>query len=391
MARHLKEIIAEVQQQEEHLNRMHWYKQCYMCLRPLVDSHTHYALCADCDALNTAKRLQAEAVDSSLKGRVAIVTGGRIGIGYATALVLLRKGAKVIVTTRFPHDAINRYNQEPDCADWKANLMVYGIDFRNPMATQQFIQYIESEMSHVDILINNAAQTIAHSREYLQKLALADKRTAALLTDNDKLLIAASNSEKENVSLPQFLSCGKAALECVDDSQCEIDEATRHFNSWSAHVQDISLQEMLEVQLINVTTPFMLVSGLLGMFRKSPFAQRYIINVSAREGCFSRENKQGLHPHTNMAKASLNMLTQTIAADFVAYGIYVNSVDPGWVTDQAAQNWVDHRVRAGFRCPLLPIDGASRLCAPFLDVIYADGEVTPVYGKFLKDYASKEW
>lgn len=394
MGKALQEFIQELESERTFATNQHWYKECYICQRLMERGFSHFALCPTCDALNTMKREQASSIDDSLRGRVAIVTGGRIGIGFATALVLLRKGATVITTTRFPADAIQRYNNEEDCSSWKDHLMIYGIDFRNLAATDRFIQWVRDTVSHIDILINNAAQTIAHSDAYYRKLIEADIRATSQLSNQDKAMICNELTGLDLIvspPLPTHASTPFVPHQAVYETSNYIDPETAHSNSWSLHVQDVTLREMLEVQLVNVTTPFMFISQLLPMFRESPFGDRYIINVSAREGCFSKQKTEGLHPHTNMAKASLNMLTQTIAEDYARYGIYVNSVDPGWVSDQCAQNWVNRRIKDGFRCPLSPLDGASRVCAPFLDIIYGAAGHSPIYGQFLKDYTSKSW
>lgn len=177
----------------------------------------------------------------------------------------------------------------------------------------------------------------------------------------------------------------------VDENGFQAD--FRHKNSWISKADEISTKEFLEVQLINVTVPFLLCSRLTGLMKKSPLKKRFIVNVSAMEGRFSKRNKNAFHPHTNMAKASLNMLTRTIAESYKRMGIYVNSVDTGWITDENPYPIALRNKKSGFIPPLDAIDGAVRVCEPFLGY-YEDKESRkkePEYGKFLKDFHPIAW
>ena len=123
-------------------------------------------------------------------------------------------------------------------------------------------------------------------------------------------------------------------------------------NSWTSKAWDVSTKEMLEVQLVNVTAPFLFTSRLVDLMRKSPRERKFIINVSSMEGQFAKRNKNAFHPHTNMAKAALNMLTRTIADDYRKWGIFVNSVDTGWVTDENPYPIRQRNSAKGFTPPL---------------------------------------
>ncbi len=131
----------------------------------------------------------------------------------------------------------------------------------------------------------------------------------------------------------------------------------------------------------------LLTGRLRGLMEASPHHDRHIVQVSAMEGSFSREHKTVRHAHTNMAKASLNMLTRTAAADYAASGIYMNSVDTGWVTDERPHPIKTALREAGFRPPLDVIDGAARIYDPVVRGVSGH----PVSGLFLKDYRSVNW
>ena len=99
-------------------------------------------------------------------------------------------------------------------------------------------------------------------------------------------------------------------------------------------MHEVETPELLEVQLVNAIAPFILNARLKPLMLKTPERHKHVVNVSAMEGQFYRTTKTDRHPHTNMAKAALNMMTRTSALDFVKDGIHMNAVDTGWVTDE---------------------------------------------------------
>ena len=381
---------------------------CYVCKQHFTAEHFFYHHhCLRCGDLNYWKRVQ----HSDLSGRVALVTGGRIKIGYATALRLLRAGAQVIVTTRFPHDAARRYAAEPDFAVWQARLQIYGLDFRYLPLLEHFIAHLHATYPALDIVINNAAQTVRYPQSsYVSLLPFEQLPLTALPSDLQPLvqrshavlpstpfalpaqLPAASYEEQLLTSANLLHAYGTGAIMAAPENSIQEQvgggsgslEVQPLQNSWTLALDEIDLTEFLEVQVINVTAPFLFVSRLLPLLRRSSFPQRFIVNVSAIEGQFAN-TKLGTHVHTNMAKASLNMLTHTASAQLAREHIYMNSVDPGWISLQTLAIDLQPTQR---QLPLDLVDAAARICDPIV-VAITTGE--PASGSFFKDYQQVTW
>ncbi len=361
--------------------RLHEPITCYICKQPFQDVHFFYhLLCPQCAAFNYEMR----SLSADLRGRTALVTGGRVKIGFQTVLRLLRDGARVIVTTRFPHAAARRFHAEADSQDWHERLHLYGLDLRNIPAVEQFAQHLLERESHLDILIHNAAQTIRRPAGFYQDLMAQEERPQEFLSLAARSLVMQDS--------PGHMSLTKAVsdvlpLDRFHDHEELVD--SRDMNSWLLRLHEVTPHEMLEVQLVNSVAPFMLNCRLKPLLLRSPQTRRFIVNVSAVEGQFAR-NKTVYHPHTNMAKAALNMMTRTSGADYVADSIYMTSVDTGWVTDE---NPTPKRNRnqeeLGFYAPLDPLDGMARIYHPVAFGIEKPEE--PFYGVFLKDYAPCPW
>lgn len=377
--------------------------KCYVCQKRITANNNHpfyKRMCKKCGDKNFKKRQEL----MSLEGYTAVVTGGRIKIGYETSLKLLRSGAFVIVTTRFPVDAVNRYYSEKDFSKWYNRLIVYQIDFRQIQSVYSFVDFLYGKLLHLDILINNAAQTVRHTYDYYRKLTENEEIGYAKLPEYLKLLIVrqvdTNNFYKLQSSLDNLLPFApfrekdsqienkSVVISKKEDFSVNRFSEMRKSNSWTSKACDISLVEMLEVQLINTTAPFLLCTSLRQLMEKSPHKYKYIVNVSAMEGQFYKKNKNCFHPHTNMAKAALNMLTRTSAKDFFTSGIIMNSVDTGWITDENPE-WIRKRNEdKGLVPPLDALDGASRLCDPiFSSIAYGNHE----HGLFYKNYIQTEW
>jgi NAD(P)-dependent dehydrogenase (short-subunit alcohol dehydrogenase family) len=349
-------------------------RDCYVCKAPYTQLHFFYdAMCPPCAALNYQKRFQT----ASLEGKVALITGARIKIGYQAALMMLRAGAHVIVTTRFPRDAEQRYAREKDYAKWQERLEVHGLDLRHSPSVELFAAHLVATKDRLDILVNNAAQTVRRPTAFYKHLIdcekLSDEAPVAALP-----WAYAENREDALVFFPK----GQ-----VDADLQQIDLRTT--NSWRLKLADVPSAEMLEVQLINAVAPFILCSKLKPLMMKVPTRDKHVVNVSAMEGQFARGTKTDKHPHTNMAKAALNMLTLTSAPDYARDGIFMNAVDTGWVTDEDPFALSQRKQeRHDFQPPLDIVDGAARVCDPFFSGLNT-GE--HVFGKFLKDYSPCAW
>jgi len=363
----------------------HRSQRCYVCKQSFVKAHVFYSLlCPECAALNWAKRQQR----ANLSGRIALVTGGRIKIGYQTTLKLLRDGARTVVTTRFRGDAVRRFRSEPDFADWGGRLEIHGLDLRDLPAVHEFaVRFLEREL-HLDILVHNAAQTVKRPLPFYRHLLQteADGLDArALITEKSPTVLVEARPGYMG-HLPGTEVYFPKGMFDLDGQQIDC----RPTNSWRQRLGDIDTIELLEVFLVSAVAPFMLSNHLLPALLRSPHERRFIVNVSAMEGQFARPTKNSYHPHTNMAKAALNMLTRTAAGDLAKQAVYLNSVDTGWITDERPLPQAEQiRDEQGFHLPLDVIDGAARIYDPIARGLNEPAE--PLYGQFLKDYAPFPW
>lgn len=339
--------------------------------------------------------------------------------------MFLRAGARVIATTRFPVDASIRFSKEEDYEQWKDRLQIYGIDLRHTPSVELFANYVEQNYERLDILINNAAQTVrrppgfyAHlmENEQLPYSELSEKSQKLLQNHEScknhlKLLAGVPSSEKalpvawhgqgpgiglrasaQLSQVPYSYDNSLAAKEVFPEGELDADLQQvdlRKTNSWRLKIGEIQTPEMLEVQLVNSIAPFVLCNKLVNLMEKDYTGNKHIVNVTAMEGKFFRFKKDSRHPHTNMAKAALNMLTHTSAADLAKKGIYINAVDTGWVTDEDPAELVKSKQKVhDFQPPLDIVDGAARICDPIFDGILTGKHWS---GKFLKDYKPIDW
>nr|WP_107909086.1 SDR family NAD(P)-dependent oxidoreductase [Streptomyces chartreusis] len=382
---------------------LHRAQRCYACKNHYRQVHHFYhLLCPQCADENLARRTAS----TDLTGRRALLTGGRVKIGYQAALMLLRDGAELTITTRFPRDAVRRFAAAPGAAGWWHRLQIAALDLRDPRQVLAFTEHLLSQGLPLDILINNAAQTLRRSPHAYTVLAAAETTTtslpAAQLWTAPGFAVPGPGAEPlpwtaELTPGPQALHALAVASSTAVASaslplQQIVDEAgllteTAATNSWTLRLGQVQPVELLEVQLVNAIAPFLLADRLLPLLGTSPHPRRYLVNVSAVEGQFTARNKTGDHPHTNMAKAALNMLTRTSAADLASHGIYTCSVDTGWITDEKPFPARERHAATGWRPPLDIIDGAARIYHPIVQ-----GQAgTPIHGVLLKDYKCVAW
>lgn len=383
-------------------------RPCYICKQhyTAVDAFYHQ-LCPACAALSHAKR----EARTDLAGKRALLTGGRAKIGMYIALRLLRDGAHTTITTRFPRDAVRRFSSLPDASEWLHRLKVVGIDLRDPA---QVIGLAESvaEAGPLDVLINNATQTVRRSPGAYQPLVdgelaplpdgplpelvtfghTTDPHPLALQRSVDAHPILAAAAARAEQLTEAAMTAGSSSLErlaagtAIDAGGLLPD--LHDSNSWVETVEQIEPIELLEVQLANSTAPFILISKLRPAMAASAARRKYVVNVSAMEGVFGRAYKGPGHPHTNMAKAAMNMLTRTSAKEMLETdGILMTSVDTGWITDERPHPTKVRLAEEGFHAPLDLVDGAARVYDPIVR-----GEAgEDVYGVFLKDYRVSSW
>ncbi|HYE98418.1 MAG TPA: SDR family oxidoreductase [Planctomycetota bacterium] len=396
-------------------------RACYVCKQPFTRLHHFYdRLCTACGDLNYLKRFQT----ADLSGRTAYITGARVKIGYQAALMLLRAGARVVVSTRFPHDAARRYAAERDFPAWRDRLAIYGLDLRHSPSVEIFARALNRTESRLDLLVNNAAQTVRRPVAFYQHLLERESTAWRELPEPERRLLephyaclaalgpatgpsagtgaltswdggAVGLGLRESARLSQVRmtyddrTCGRDVFpeNRLDADLQQVD--LRTWNTWRMALAEVPTPELLEVLLINAVAPFILAARLKPLLLKPATGAVHVVNVSAMEGIFSRGPKTDKHPHTNMAKAALNMMTRTSASDYARDGIWMNAVDTGWVTDEdplvhAARKEVDH----DFQPPLDVVDGAARILDPFFT-----GLRTAVHpcGQFFKDYQPSAW
>ncbi|MEM6684354.1 MAG: SDR family oxidoreductase [Bacteroidota bacterium] len=372
-------VYTDAEQKAQSYTKLNVPKNCYACNASYTLAHSFYnRLCPNCAELNYTNRFKT----LDLSGRNVILTGGRIKIGYATALKILRSKAHLTVTTRFPATALTQFRQEKDYADWANDLVVYGLDLRNLKSVENFIYYYKNTHKTLDILINNAAQTIKYTDQYYTPIITKEEELQLLFSGQNNLI--ANETPVANMQLLEtHVEQSHLALNRFGQP---IDNRTK--NSWNATLSEISMQELIEVNLINQISPYFLIKELLSLLKNSSFPKRHIINVTSSEGQFSYINKTFFHPHTNMTKAALNMMTRTSAAEFEKDYIYMNAVDVGWVSTGAKETLRKKQFEKGYIPPLDPVDGASRIIHP----IYENEQNNTIFtGKLLKNYAVEDW
>jgi NAD(P)-dependent dehydrogenase (short-subunit alcohol dehydrogenase family)/predicted RNA-binding Zn-ribbon protein involved in translation (DUF1610 family) len=393
-------------------------RKCYVCKAEYRRVHPFYdQLCPACGDENLARRTAT----ADLRGRVALVTGARVKIGYQAAILLLRAGCHVVACTRFPRDAAARYARETDFGAWKDRLSIFGLDLRHTPSVELLCHQLDRTLPRLDFQLHNACQTVRRPPGFYAHLVEAEQGPLSAVPPERRALLegyealraeVAGHRPAAGLASPALLSQaaseadlllpGTQALELfprgVLDQDLQQVDLRRH-NSWRLGLAEVPTLELLEVLLVNATAPFVMAGRLKDLMlrvREAPPGTatsgdpaKHVVLVSAMEGQFYREHKTDRHPHTNMAKAALNMIVRTSAPDYARDGIHLNAVDTGWVTDEdpahlAARKAEEH----AFSPPLDVVDGAARIVAPIVEGFRAGRHPA---GLFFKDYRPAPW
>ncbi|MGI8560396.1 MAG: SDR family NAD(P)-dependent oxidoreductase, partial [Luteimonas sp.] len=312
---------------------------CYVCKQKYAHVHHFYdQLCPGCAELNFCKRTET----ADLRGRVALLTGGRVKIGYQAGLKLLRAGASLIVTTRFPRDSAARYAQEPDFGDWGHRLEIFGLDLRHTPSVEAFCRELLATRQRLDFIVNNACQTVRRPPAFYAHMMAGETAALRDMPDDVRRLVGRYEGLRgpdlllqPGASMPQDggrrgITDAAGLVRAAELSQVPLlaDELLgqqhlfpegrldqdrqqvdlRDRNSWRLRMDEVPSVELLETQLVNAVAPFVLNARLKPLMLRTPGNEpatrdKHIVNVSAVEGQFYRNFKTTRHPHTNMAKA----------------------------------------------------------------------------------------
>ncbi|KAI1433724.1 hypothetical protein GGR50DRAFT_469164 [Xylaria sp. CBS 124048] len=370
---------------------------CYICGRQNVKPHqTFSSMCRPCGDFNMAGSQLSLPPRLSLVGKVAAITGARVNLGYHITLRLLRCGAGVIASTRYPHDALSRYRAEKDSELWLDRLAIIGADFRSARDAFELAREIRLVVERwggtLHILINNAAQTLTDSIE--------EERSSVSKEEQLKKSIGPSHSIPFTSYTPRVRAGitggidGPATQKLVTD---DMSDTSGIGSSWVQSLDKIPYEDVISAHSVNAFVPLILLRELLSVMSDGPSvdasqedARGYVVNVSSREGLFETgyhgfaSAKNGMHVHTNMSKAALNMITETESETaWNERRVAINTVDPGYMSSAPE---FDAREK-----PIGWEDGAGRVLWPIaVGELQKKGEegCHVVWGRFLKHYGA---
>jgi NAD(P)-dependent dehydrogenase (short-subunit alcohol dehydrogenase family) len=383
-------------------------KRCYVCNNR---SHHPGPFCEPCHQMNDTHRH----AKTDMTGKVCVVTGCRLKIGYQAALSLLRMGATVIGTTRFPADALRRFQAETDGAEITTRLRIFRVDLLCMSDIASLTNRIMTECPRLHVVVNNAAQTIRRPRAFYEHLLDAEDRGDERVEQIGDAPTGGEPLAIENLPMPEGrdkATTHQAHPETVSVSPVEVKHIThmvtgsheeamqvyfppgeldadgqqvdlRPENSWTQAMGEVDPVELVECLLVNAAAPFILVQNLLPRLSATE-GLKFIVNASAMEGKFNRY-KTHFHPHTNMAKAALNQWVRTSGGQLAKSNIFMTAVDTGWVTDERP---VRFREALPYDIPLDSLDGAMRLLHPIIGGYSGEHLYHSV---FLKDYQYTSW
>merc|ERR1740121_220173 len=234
---------------------------------------------------------------------VCVVTGGRVRIGFAIVLKLLRAGAFVLTTTRYPNDCVRRFASEQDYEMWRKRLEVCGpVELCDLKLVEKFCDHLVSRFPRIHVLINNAAQTLTRPEGWHERMADLDVSAAATLSDDMKALLqpplqgiasicappltAVPASKAEEVLSAAGSKWQEAAEQLKDFPDGGLDESRQPLdlsaaNSWSRRLGQVSTLELLQTLAANTAAPFIMISRLTPIIAPAAGTESYghIINV----------------------------------------------------------------------------------------------------------------
>jgi len=458
-------------------NTLHNPNACYCCKKRFTEVHHFYAsMCPSCAEENYFRRH----FTCDMRGRYCIVTGARVKIGFRVALKLLKAGAFVVATTRFPEDARERFKKtdeellkkQKQKESFMNRLKIVAMDLRDLPALEKLCEKLNKELPRLDVIINNACQTVRRPPTYYKHLLKGElvkkkerREQRKMIGNGDGeegggeengntlLTTTTDNNDDDDDEWTVPMSVLQSQLEVLEkDKEFSATDETsamttttrmktnavfpenvfdvngqqvdlRTQNSWTMKLGEIETPELLEVLAVNAAAPFVLNGKLRALMKRTAMELpvptttttrgeerrcAFIVNVSAMEGKFYRY-KTANHPHTNMAKAALNMMTATCAKDYKKDFIYMTCVDTGWINDEnplpvASRIAKEHN----FQTPIDEEDAAARVVGPIFESVAdveekeKDGDDDPLpsfrktvwppkSGVFLKDYRESEW